>query len=144
MTINDKGLDLIKHYEGFRPTAYKCSAGVWTIGYGHTKGVRQGDTCTMDEATLFLKADVREAENAVSSMVYVPLTSNQFSALVSFVFNVGSGAFQTSTLLRKLNNARAYHEVPVELMRWNKAGGKILEGLNKRRAAEAALFVSAD
>lgn len=143
MTINDKGLDLIKHYEGFRPTAYKCSAGVWTIGYGHTKGVRQGDTCTMDEATLFLKADVREAENAVSRLVTVPLTSNQFSALVSFVFNIGSGAFGTSTLLCKLN-AGAYHEVPGEMMRWNKAGGKILAGLNKRRAAEAALFVSAD
>lgn len=143
MTINDKGLDLIKHYEGFRPTAYQCSAGVWTIGYGHTKGVRKGDTCTMDEATLFLKADVREAEKAVSSMVTVPLTSNQFSALVSFVFNVGSGAFGTSTLLCNLN-AGAYMEVPVQLMRWNKAGGKFIEGLNKRRAAEAALFVSAD
>lgn len=139
--INDSALNLIKQAEGLRNTAYKCPAGVWTIGYGHTSGVRKGMRCTETQAEVWLMDDLRESEQAVDYLVKVPLTDNQRGALVSFVFNVGAGNFAASTLLKKLN-AGDYDGAASEFARWNKAGGKILPGLTKRRQAEAALFLS--
>lgn len=140
--INDSALNLIKQAEGLRNTAYKCPAGVWTIGYGHTSGVRKGMRCTETQAEVWLMDDLRESEQAVDYLVKVPLTDNQRGALVSFVFNVGAGNFASSTLLRKLN-AGDYAGAADEFAHWNKAGGKVLAGLTRRRAAEAELFSAA-
>lgn len=140
--INKAAIDLIKRYEGLRTTAYKCPAGRWTIGYGHTSNVRVGQRCTETQAELWLMDDLRESEQAVDYLVKVPLTDNQRGALVSFVFNVGAGNFRASTLLKKLN-IRDYDGAADEFRRWNKAGGKVLAGLTRRRDAEAALFSAA-
>ena len=135
------GLDLIKEFEGLRLTAYLCSAKVWTIGYGHTKGVKRGDTCTQAEADAFLVKDVGWVLAAVQGAVKVPLTAGQRAALHSFVFNCGAGAFRSSTLLRKLNQGE-YNNAAEEFLRWNKAGGKVIKGLVRRRAAERKVFLS--
>jgi lysozyme len=139
MKIGFKGLNLIKEFEGFRAKAYKCPAGVWTIGYGHTRGVTPTMTITLVEAEKLLRQDVGWAETVVNEYVSVGLNQSQFDALVSFVFNVGSGHFKSSTLLKKLNKGE-YKEVPIELKRWNKANGKVLPGLTRRRKAEGDLF----
>lgn len=132
-------LDLIKHFEGCYLTAYLCPADVWTIGYGHTKTAKQGMVITQEEADRLLEQDVAWVKAAVIGAVKVPLTANQTSALYSFVFNVGAGAFRSSTLLRKLN-AGDYVGARGQFRRWNKAKGKVLRGLTRRRAAEAKLF----
>lgn len=106
MQTSDKGIALIKGFEGLRLKAYKCSAGVWTIGYGHTKGVKEGQTITEAEAETLLREDLRTFEVGVSSLVTVFLHQCQFDALVSFAFNLGVGAIKGSTLLKKIN-ARA-------------------------------------
>jgi lysozyme len=139
MNISETGLNLIKHFEGLRLRAYHCSANVWTIGYGHTGGVRPGDVITAEEADAFLRQDVAEAESSVSRDVRIPLTQHQFDALVSFVFNLGAGNFSTSTLLRKLN-AGDYTGAADEFLRWVNAGRKIQAGLVRRREAEKNLF----
>ena len=141
--VTQAGLDLVKEFEGFRANAYRCPAGVPTIGYGHTKTARMGMTITRERAEQLLRSDLFDAESAVSRLVKVPLSSNEFSALVSFVFNLGEGNFAKSTLLRKLN-AGDKRGAADELPRWNKAGGKVLQGLVRRRAAERALFLRAD
>lgn len=136
---NDAGLDLIKRYEGYRATAYICPAGVLTIGYGHTgAGVRLG-TITEQQAEELLRADLRVAERAVLRLINVPLTDNQYAALVSFVFNLGSGALQRSTLRQKLNRGE-YDAAAQEFHKWIFAGGKRLRGLVRRRAEESELF----
>lgn len=132
-------LDLIKEFEGCYLTAYLCPANVWTIGYGHTKTAKKGMVITQEEADRLLEQDVAWVKAAVIGAVKVPLTANQTSALYSFVFNVGAGAFRSSTLLRKLN-AGDYAGAQMQFRRWNKAGGKVLRGLSRRRAAEAKLF----
>lgn len=142
-TINKAGLELIKEFEGFRSRAYLCPAGVWTVGYGHTQGVRSGDVVTREQAEALLRQDLTDAEHAVDKWVDVPLGGNQFAALVSFVFNVGSGAFKDSTLLRLLNRGD-YLSVPGQLKRWNKSGGRVLKGLVRRREAEAKLWSAFD
>lgn len=139
--INAAGLELIKSFEGFRAEAYKDSVGVWTIGWGSTKGVKAGMRISTDEAEARLREDLREAESAVERLVKVPLTDNQFAALVSFVFNVGAGNFSKSTLRKKLNQG-SYSNAAMEFPRWNKAGGKVLHGLTRRRQAEWKLFLS--
>ena len=146
MNINSRGLDLIKKCEDLRLKAYLDSAGAPTIGYGHTgPDVRLGMTITEEEAERLLLMDVASAERAVTRQVRVTLTENQFSALVSFVFNVGSRALTASTLLRKLNKGK-YLEAADEFLKWNKATvrGKltVLPGLTSRRAMERALFLS--
>lgn len=143
MKINDKGLELIKRFEGCRLTAYRCPAGVWTIGYGHTQDVKPGMAITKYDAERFLRQDIRRFEEGVTALVKVPLTSNQFSALVSFAFNVGVSALKSSTLLKKLNRGDL-NGAANEFLRWNKAGGKELEGLTKRREAERNLFLLID
>ena len=141
MRINEAGLNLIKDFEGCRLKAYLCPAGVWTIGYGHTQGVKPDMVINQLQAERFLRQDLKRFEDAVTSLVKVPITPNQFSALVSFAYNVGTGALYDSTLLRKLNK-KDYKGAANEFLRWNKAGGKVLPGLTRRRLAEKDLFES--
>ncbi len=139
MKIGKKGLDLIKSFEGFEPKAYICPAGVLTIGYGTTSNVKKNQIVTESQATDLLMKDCTKFEKVVNASVKVPLTQNQFDALVSFVYNVGPGNFQASTLLKVLN-AGGYDQVAAQMLRWNKGGGKVLAGLTRRRKAEGVLF----
>lgn len=124
-------------------TAYLPTANdVWTIGYGHTRGVREGETCTPEQAAAWLQNDVAGAVITVCHMVDVSLTQGQFDALVSLVFNIGSGNFQGSTLLRKLN-AKDYSGAADEFLKWNHQAGRVLDGLTKRREAERQRFCAA-
>ena len=141
MKISEEGISLIKRFEGCRLEAYKCSAEVLTIGYGHTGGVKEDDTITQEEADKLLKADVFKFEKNVEDNVKVELNQSQFDALVAWTFNLGVGNLRSSTMLQKLNN-EDYTSVPSEMKRWNKAGGKTLDGLIRRRNAEALLFQS--
>lgn len=143
--ISKKGLDLIKKWEGLRCSAYRDDGGVWTIGYGHTAAAgppypKQGMVLSEQEAEVLLLQDLQQYEQAIEMLVDVELNDNQFAALVSFVFNVGIGAFARSRLLKKLNE-RDYSAVASELTKWVKAGGVRVEGLANRRAAEAGLWV---
>jgi lysozyme len=136
--------DLIKQHEGLRLAAYPDPAtrgAPWTIGYGHTRGVKRGDTCTAEQAAAWLDEDMVNAYFAVDRAVTVPLTGPQRDALCSFVFNVGGGAFNQSTLLKLLNTGK-YSEAAAQLTRWNKAAGNIMPGLVRRRGEERALFLA--
>lgn len=137
--INAAGLALIKEYEGLKLHAYLDGAGVITIGYGHTAGVKIGDVCSQQDADNWLAQDLNGAEGAVSRLVKVVLTDNQFSALVSFTFNMGAGRLAGSTLLKKLNGGN-YRAVPRELAKWCNVDGHASAGLARRRAAEGALW----
>tara|TARA_R100000664_G_scaffold19652_1_gene28783 strand:+ start:1241 stop:1684 length:444 start_codon:yes stop_codon:yes gene_type:complete len=139
MNISEEGLSLIKKFEGCELKAYRCAANVLTIGYGTTKGVTEDMEITKEEAESILKEEMHEYEGYINDMVKVPLKQNQFDAMVSWVFNLGSTNLSSSTLLKKLNNSE-YDEVPSQIKRWNKAGGKVLDGLIRRREAEALLF----
>lgn len=139
MKTSQNGINLIKQFEGCRLTAYKCPAGVWTIGYGHTSGVKNGMTITQTKAEEYLKSDLVIYEKGVENAVKVTLNQNQFDALVSFSYNCGLGALRSSTLLKKLN-AGDYTGASNEFPRWNKSNGRVLEGLKRRRTAEKALF----
>jgi len=139
MKISQEGIALIKKFEGCELEAYKCPAGVWTIGYGHTKDVKKGDRINKDEANHLLQEEMIEYEGYINDMVNVPLDQNQFDSLCSWVYNLGPNNLSESTLLRVLNDGK-YDEVPAQIKRWNKAGGKVLEGLMRRREAEALLF----
>ena len=141
MQTGNKGIELIKHFEGCELEAYKCPAGVWTIGYGHIKGVHEGMKITEMQAEEMLKSELHEYEGYINDYVTVPLNQNQFDAMVSWVYNLGGGNLRSSTLLKVLN-AGDYDGVPAQMLRWNKAGGKVLEGLTRRRQAEADLFVA--
>ena len=140
MHISDEGFDLIKHFEGCELEAYKCAAGVWTIGYGHTKDVQEGDVWDKEKAEFMLWRELEdEYEVYVNDLVTVPINQCQFDALVSWVYNLGPANLKNSTMLKKLN-AGEYEEVPSQMKKWNKANGKVLEGLIRRRAAESLLF----
>lgn len=146
MQTSDKGIDLIKQFEGCKLSAYQDSVGVWTIGYGWTqpvdgKPIRAGMTIKQETAERLLKTGLVSYETDVSRLVKVGLTQGQFDALVSFTYNLGARSLSTSTLLRKLN-AGDYAGAADEFLRWNKAGGKVLNGLIRRREAERALFLS--
>jgi GH24 family phage-related lysozyme (muramidase) len=141
--INADGLRLLKSFEGLRLDAYQDSVGVWTIGYGTTTGVRPGMRITAAQAEALLKRDLQIFERTVSENVNVPLTDDQFSALVSFTYNVGGSAFANSTLLRLLNQ-KDYQGAADQFLRWDKAGGSALPGLTRRRQAERALFLGQD
>jgi len=140
MKVSQKGIDLIKRFEGFSPTAYLCPAGVWTIGYGHTAGVRAGDSVDEDTAEDFLREDLADAEGAVGKYVKVPLKQWQFDALVSFTFNLGSGNLYSSTLLKKVNRNPDDSAIRQEFEKWVYAGGRVLKGLVDRRKAEADMY----
>lgn len=139
MKISKNGLNMIKKFEGCKLTSYICAGGVPTIGFGHTNGVRLGQTISMKKAEEYLKEDLVKFENGVENCVKVPMSQNMFDALVSFAFNVGNGALKTSTLLKKLNS-KDYEGASEEFLKWNKAGGKVLTGLVNRRKEERKLF----
>jgi lysozyme len=146
MQMTDEGLDLIKHFEGFRGAAYRDPVGIWTIGYGHTSmagtpEVTAGLTVSETEAGEILARDVETFATGVRALVRVALSDGQFSALVSFAYNVGLGALKKSSVLTAVN-ARDFAAVPRRLQLWTRAGGHVLPGLMRRRAAEAALFAS--
>ena len=145
MQTSDKGIALIKEFEGCKLTAYQDSVGVWTIGYGWTqpldgKPIRAGMTIKQETAERLLKTGLVSYESDVSRLVKVGLTQGQFDALVSFTYNLGARSLSTSTLLRKIN-AGDYAGAADQFLRWNKAGGKVLKGLTRRREAERALFL---
>jgi GH24 family phage-related lysozyme (muramidase) len=133
-TTNDAGLKLIESFEGLRLNAYQDSVGVWTIGYGHTKGVHQGQNITQQQAEAFLQQDLAQAEAAVNSHA-LALTDNQFAALVSFTFNLGAG-----NLNKLLKNGLG--AVPTRIPLFDRAGGQQLKGLTRRRSAERALYLT--
>ncbi len=137
--IGPKGLALIKQFEGLELKAYRCPAGVWTVGYGSTgKHVLPKLVLTEPDAEALLRKDLERFEKGVADLGG-KMTPGQFSALVSFAFNVGLSALKGSTLLRK-HLSGDYEGAAREFARWNKAGGRVLAGLTKRRAAEAALY----
>lgn len=140
MKTSKDGVALIKEFEGCKLTAYKCPAGVWTIGIGTTKGVRPGQVITESQAIDLLETDLAKFEKTVASLVKVPVTQPMFDALVSFAYNVGEGALGKSTLLKKLN-ARDFAGAADQFLVWNKAGGRALAGLTRRRQAERKLFL---
>jgi lysozyme len=145
MKVTDEGLALIREAEGFRGRAYRDAVGVWTIGFGHTAAagapeVKPGDEIGRDEAEVMLKRDVDAFASGVERLVEPMLNDAQFSALVSFAYNVGLGNFKSSSV-RAAVNAGDFAAVPRRLALWNKAGGRVLPGLVKRRAAEGSLFV---
>lgn len=139
LTYSPKGFSLTEQFEGLSLQAYKDVAGVWTNGYGNTHGVVPDTAITLQQAKNDLASNIEGAEYVVNRVVTVPLTQNQFDALVDFVFNLGSGNFQSSTLLRLLN-AGNYAGASVEFPKWNHAGGSVVAGLTRRRIAEQALF----
>jgi len=139
MKCSQEGLALIKIFEGCRLKAYRCSANVLTIGYGHTGGVKESDAISQPEADELLETDIAKFEKYVDDNVIVELKQYQFDALVAWTFNLGVGNLRSSTMLKKLNETD-YGSVPSEMKRWNKAGGKTLDGLIRRRKAEGLLF----
>jgi lysozyme len=146
MHVTEEGLALIRRFEGFRGVAYRCPAGVWTIGYGHSSAagppeVRPGMRITEAEARAILARDVERFAAGVRGALTRELAPAQFSALVSFAFNVGIGAFRGSSVLAAVN-AGDFAAVPDRLQRWVKADGRVLPGLERRRKAEAELFAS--
>tara|TARA_R100000149_G_C5803620_1_gene89857 strand:- start:129 stop:572 length:444 start_codon:yes stop_codon:yes gene_type:complete len=143
MKISQEGISLIKKFEGFESDAYQCPAGVWTIGYGHTKGVTSGDVWSEEHASHILEVELEEYEEYINEYVEVKLNQNQFDALVAWVYNLGPSNLKSSTMLKVLNEEE-WEEVPRQMKRWNKAGGEVLRGLVRRREAEAMLFQGKD
>ena len=146
MSVSNKGVDLICEFEGKRLVAYDDGVGVWTIGFGTIKypnGVRvkKGDTCTLEQAKEYMRHDLIEFEYTVNSSVKVPLNHNQFDALVSLAYNIGSNAFKSSTLVKKLNTGD-YQGAADQFNVWVNAGGKRMQGLVNRRDREKLLFLS--
>lgn len=143
MKTNESGLSLIKSFEGLRLKAYKCPAGVWTIGYGHTgKDVKPGMIITEEQAEQLLRQDLERFEKGVDDLVEVDINENQYSALVSLAYNIGLGNFKKSTLLKLINkgNQNELEAVHSQFKRWVWAGSQILPGLQRRREAEFDLY----
>ncbi len=149
MIVNDAAIDLIKEFEGFEAKAYRDPVGIWTIGYGTTKAAgvvvdpKSGMEITQDDAERYLQLAVQKFAAQVEGMITVPVNENQFGALVSLAYNIGPGAFKGSTVLRKLNDGD-YQGAADAFLMWNKAGGKVLAGLVRRRNAERELFLKSD
>ena len=143
MKMSSNGINLIFGFEGLELKAYDDGMGVWTIGYGTTVingvKVKKGDTCTIEQAKSYMAQDLKEFESAVDTSVKVTINQNQFDALVSLAYNIGTGTFKSSTLLKKLN-AKDYKGASAQFDRWNRAGGKVVQGLVNRRAKERKLF----
>jgi len=138
MRISDNCVALVKQFEGFEAKAYKCPAGVWTIGYGHTLNVRPNDVITEAQASALLEEELQDYAAKVAKIV-PSANQNQFDALVSFAYNLGVNALGTSTLLKK-HLAGDYKGAQAEFLRWDKAVGKVLAGLTKRRHQESSLY----
>ena len=143
MNTSPKGIALIKEFEGLRLKAYKCPGGVWTIGYGHTAGVKSGMVITEAQAEEYLKADLIAFERYLNGLG-LALNQNQFDALVSFIYNVGTGNFSNSTLLRKVRANPQDNSIMDEFLRWVYSKGRVLPGLQRRRLAEMKLYFSND
>ena len=143
MKISEEGLSLIKKFEGCELKAYQDSVDVWTIGYGHTKGVEDGQEITQEEAEEMLASELDEYEGYINDLVACDLEQCQFDALVAWVYNLGPTNLRSSTMLKRLNS-NDLEDVPNQIKRWNKAGGKVLNGLVRRREAEALLFEGSD
>lgn len=143
LKTSQNGKKMIKDFEGLRLTAYQCSSKKWTIGYGHTHGVKAGDIITKEQAEQFFENDIIEFENAVNRVVTVKLTQNQFDALVSFCFNCGynKDGFGGSTMLKLLNSGD-YRGAADQFMRWVHSNGAVSSGLERRRKAERLLFLN--
>lgn len=146
MRLTQEGLDLIKSFEGFSAKWYKCPANVWTIGYGHTAAAGPPSytplqKITREEGENILRSDLAKYEQAVMDAVNVPITDEQYSALVSFCYNVGPGAFKRSSVLKAVNSNR-HDLVPSRLALFTQGGGKVLKGLVRRRQAEGQLYAS--
>ena len=142
MKVSQECVDLVKFFEGFEANAYLCPANVWTIGYGRTRNVREGDVVNERQAERDLLEELEEFADQVLNTVKVELLQHQLDALTSWTYNLGVGNLSSSTLLKKLNIGD-YESVPSEMVRWNKAGGKVLAGLTRRREAEAELWAKA-
>lgn len=143
MKLSQRGIDLIKQFEGFSSKAYPDPAtggAPWTIGYGTTKGVKPGMVITAEQAEKMLRDDVAKFESGVSSLITAPTTQGQFDAMVSLAYNIGLGNFGKSTLLKK-HNARCYTCAADQFRVWNRANGKVMNGLTKRRAAERQVYM---
>ena len=145
MTISSVGIQLITSFEDLKLKAYDDGVGVWTIGYGTTiypngVAVKKGDSCTLEQAKSFFQYDLRRFQTAVNDAVNIPLSQNQFDALGSLAYNIGTNAFKTSTLVKYLN-ALDYKAAADQFLVWNKACGSVLKGLVRRREAERALFL---
>lgn len=142
MRTSQRGLSLIKSFEGLRLRAYQDAVGVWTIGYGATRGVKAGMSISKEQAERMLLNDVQCFEPEVQRLITAPLNQNQWDALLSFTYNLGAANLESSTL-RRLLNAGNYLGAAEQFLRWNKAGGKVLAGLTRRRQAERDLFMEA-
>ncbi len=141
MKTNKRALQIIKSCESLRLQSYLCPAGVWTIGYGHTQGVKPGQTITEAQAEKFLQEDIEQKERALDGLLSFRLNENQYSALVSWVYNLGEGNFAKSTLRKVINADPNDREgIAREWLRWNKSGGKELRGLTIRRQMELDLY----
>jgi lysozyme len=140
MKTSPQGIELIKKHEGLRLVAYRCPANVWTIGYGHTRTAKSGMVISGDEADKLLRADIEMAERAVNQLIVANLTQNQYDALVSFVFNVGRGNFEKSTLRVTVNNDPNDKQISLEFKRWVYASKVLLPGLVRRRDEESNLY----
>ena len=143
MQTSKTGIELLKHFEGCELKAYQDSVGVWTIGYGHTKGIYEGLEITQSEAEKMLQDELPEYEGYVTDKVVPMLQQHEYDALVCWVYNLGPTNLSSSTMLKKLN-AGEFKEVPFQMKRWDKAGGQPLLGLTRRRNAEALLFKGED
>lgn len=141
MNYSKSGLALTERFEGCKLVAYQDQGGTWTIGYGHTKGVKPGDTCTPDQAEQWLIEDTKNAEDIVNKDVIVPLTQGEYDSLVDFVFNLGGKDLEISTLLKLLNSSD-YQGAANEFVKWDHVGGKEVAGLLNRRLAEKQEFES--
>ena len=143
MRISQKGIDLIKQFEGCSLEAYKCVAGKWTIGYGHTANVKQGDRITQQQAEDLLRNDLASFENLVNNKSYVPqsLNQDQFDALVSFAFNLGGRNLKELCTANYPPNQKTTNHIAQEITLYNKAGGKRVQGLVNRREKEKKLFL---
>lgn len=141
MKTSPKGIALIKEFEGLRLKAYKCPGGVWTIGYGHTAGVKPGMVISEAQAEEYLMADLIAFEKHLNGLG-LALNQNQFDALVSFIYNVGTGNFSSSTLLRKVKANPLDNSIIDEFLRWVYSKGRVLPGLQRRRLAEMKLYFS--
>jgi lysozyme len=139
MKVSQECVDMIKFFEGFESKAYLCPANVWTIGYGRTKNVKEGDEITEMQAERDLLEELEVFGKQVLNTVKVPLKQNELDALTSWTYNLGVGNLQSSTLLKELNS-KNYNAAGQEMLRWNKAGGKVLAGLTRRRESEAKLW----
>jgi lysozyme len=139
--VNDAGIALLKSFESCRLKSYQDVVGIWTIGWGHTGGVGPDMEISQEEADGWLSAELSEVSMSVQKLIEVELNENQFSALVSFAYNVGTGNLKYSTLLKHLN-AGDFAAAADEFLRWDKAGGKRYAGLARRRIAERALFLA--